>query len=198
MHSPEAFREVFFHAADYAEYVVTAKSHERSNWDKSYQGTTLSDPQAQLVRSFTRRVNALVISGTWCGDCVQQCPIFARIQEALPAPIDKPDAPGVDVRFIDRDIHAAFVAPYKICGGQRVPTVIWLNEDFDFMALLGDRPLTRYRGMAARQLGPSCPLPGAPIPPDERAAVVAEWLSEFERVALMCRLSAKLREKHGD
>jgi hypothetical protein len=79
-----------------------------------------------------------------------------------------------------------------------VPTVIWLNEDFDLMALLGDRTLTRYRGMAARQLGPSCPLPGAPIPPDERAAVVTEWLSEFERVALMCRLSAKLREKHGD
>jgi len=203
MHSPEAFRAVFSQAAAYPQYIATAKPHELANWQKSYATTKLSEPQDQLVRSFTRRINALVISGTWCGDCVQQCPIFARIAEAFPAPANSTDSPGtnshgVDVRFIDRDIHAQFVAPYKICGGQRVPTVIWLNEDFDFMALMGDRPLTRYRGMAARQLGPSCPLPGAPIPPDERAAVVAEWLGEFERVALMCRLSAKLREKHAD
>jgi hypothetical protein len=139
-----------------------------------------------------------VVSGTWCGDCVQQCPILARIAEASPAQAGSDTSVGVDVRFIDRDVEAEFVKPFTICGGQRVPTAIWLNEDFEFLSLLGDRTLTRYRGMAARQLGPSCPLPGAPLPADEKDAVIAEWLGECERAALMCRLSPRLRQKHND
>jgi hypothetical protein len=198
MHSPEAFRSVFSRALPYSRYVETAKANERANWDKIYNSTQLSETQVSLVRSFARRVNVLVVSGTWCGDCVQQCPILARIAEASPAQAGSDTSVGVDVRFIDRDVEAEFVKPFTICGGQRVPTAIWLNEDFEFLSLLGDRTLTRYRGMAARQLGPSCPLPGAPLPADEKDAVIAEWLGECERAALMCRLSPRLRQKHND
>jgi hypothetical protein len=63
---------------------------------------------------------------------------------------------------------------------------------------LMDRTLARYRGLARRQLGPSCELPWAEIPADESAAVLQEWLNEFERVQWMLRLSPRLRQKHGD
>jgi hypothetical protein len=86
----------------------------------------------------------------------------------------------------------------KICGGLRVPVVIFMNEDHEFVGLAGDRTLSRYRAVAKRSLGPSCPLPGAPVPPDELAATVADWLAEFERAALLVRLSPKLRARHGD
>jgi hypothetical protein len=79
-----------------------------------------------------------------------------------------------------------------------VPTVIWMAEDFEFVSLLGDRTLPRYRAMAARQLGPACPLPGAALPADEAAATMQAWLDEFERVQLILRLSGRLRQKHGD
>ena len=85
-----------------------------------------------------------------------------------------------------------------LCGGRRVPVFIFMNEEFDLVSLMGDRSLTRYRALAARQLGPSCPVPGAPIPPDELAGTIQDWLDELERVHLLCRLSPKLREKHGD
>jgi hypothetical protein len=85
-----------------------------------------------------------------------------------------------------------------ICGGRRVPTVLFLNEDFEFVSILGDRSLTRYRAMAAKQLGASCPLPGAPVPADEIAATRQDWLNEFERVQLVLRLSPKLRERYND
>ena len=68
----------------------------------------------------------------------------------------------------------------------------------EFVSLLGDRTLPRYRAMAARQLGPACPVPGAALPPDEAAATLQAWLDEFERVQLILRLSARLRDKHGD
>ena len=66
------------------------------------------------------------------------------------------------------------------------------------MFVYGDRSLTRYRAAAARNLGPSCPLPGAPLPQDELEGTLQDWVDEFERVHLLLRLSARLRQKHQD
>jgi len=143
-----------------------------------------------MIASWTRTMPVLVSSGVWCGDCVHQCPLMARIAEANPA--------RVDLRFVDRDAHRSLAERVMICGGLRVPTVIFMAEDFEFVSVLGDRTLDRYRAVAARQLGAACPVPGAPIETDELAATLRGWLDEFERVQLLLRVSARLRQKHGD
>ena len=101
-------------------------------------------------------------------------------------------------RLVDRDQHKDLSDRVMICGGHRVPVFIFMTEEFDFLSLSGDRSLTRYRALAARQLGPSCPVPGAPIPADELAGTIQDWVDELERVHLICRLSPKLRQKHAD
>ncbi len=180
----------FTGALGYDAYVKSGKPAHIENWSKVLERAALTGPQRGLVESFVRRMNVLVLSGTWCGDCVQQCPILRRIEEANPG--------RVAVRFLDRDEHRDLSDPVMICGGLRVPTVIFLNEDFEFCGLLGDRTLSRYRALAARQLGPSCPLPGAPLAQDELNASTQDWVDEFERVQLLLRLSPKLRERYGD
>ena len=198
MLSPTQFHTAFARGHDYAAYLATATAGQRPAWDAFTAKVRLTEAQSILVRSFERRINVIVVSGTWCGDCVQQCPMLHRIAEAHPAPKNDPDAPGIDLRFLDRDEHPEIAKPLKICGGGRVPVAVFLNEEFDFISMLGDRTLARYRVLAAAKLGPSCPLPGAPIPDDEVAATTADWLNEFERVALLLRLSPKLRAKHED
>ncbi len=76
--------------------------------------------------------------------------------------------------------------------------VIYMAEDFEPVSIFGDRTLHRYRAIAAKQLGASCPLPGAPLPNEELQATLQDWLDEIERVHLLLRLSARLRQKHGD
>jgi thiol-disulfide isomerase/thioredoxin len=198
MVTAELLARVFTAGKVYEQYVATAKPHERANWDGFHQRVKLTDAQRTLIGSFQRRINVLVLSGTWCGDCVQQCPIFDHIARANAATPEDPEAPGIDLRFVDRDQHRDLADRVMICGGHRVPTVIFMNEEHEFVAILGDRTLSRYRAMAAKYLGPSCPLPGAPVPADEIAASVQDWVNEFERVALLLRLSPKLRQKHGD
>jgi hypothetical protein len=73
-----------------------------------------------------------------------------------------------------------------------------MAEDCEFVGLYGDRTLSRYRAVAARQTGAACELPGAEAPRDEMDATMADWVNEFERVQLLLRLSPRLREKHGD
>jgi len=182
--------EHFARAAGYEPYLAAAKPHERTNWRTFHGRVALSDAQSSLLATFTRRVNVLVVSGAWCGDCVQQVPMLDHIARASRGMID--------LRLLDRDEHPDLARELTICGGGRVPVVLFLNEDHEFIALAGDRTLARYRAIAARQLGTSCPLPGAPVPADEVAATLQDWVNEFERAHLLVRLSPRLRQRHGD
>ena len=76
--------------------------------------------------------------------------------------------------------------------------VVFMAEDYEPVSIFGDRTLSRYRAMAAKQLGGACPLPGAAVPSDELDATLQDWLDEFERIQLMLRTSSRLRAKHGD
>ena len=160
-----------------------------ASWGHHIAAARVSDAQRSLLAGFTRRMNVLVLTGAWCGDCAVQCPMLGAIGAACPA---------ADVRFLEQEDHAALAEHVRINAGTRVPTVIWAAEDFHFCSLLGDRTLARYRAMAARQLGASCPLPNAPVASDEAAATLAGWVDEFERVQWMLRLSPRLRQVHGD
>lgn len=190
MLTPDVLRKAFDEGLAYERYVSHGTPDQRRNWEGVHAAVSLTPAQKGVLAGFTRDCPVLVSSGLWCGDCVHQCPIFDHFERAAGG--------RLRVRFIDRDEHREISEPVKICGGLRVPTVIFMNEDFEFVSLLGDRTISRYRAMAARQLGAACPLPGAGPAGDDLAASIADWLDEFERVQLILRLSAKLRQRHGD
>ncbi len=174
----------------YDQYIHTGTPQQRDNWQRIYDQAQLTDTQRQLIASFVRPIKAIALSGIWCGDCVQQGPLFQRIAEANPAKID--------LRWLDRDEHSDLQEKVRINGGNRVPIVIFGAEDYEMVGWYGDRTLSRYRRMAQSQLGASCPLPGAPVDDDEWRAALQDWLDQFERVHLLLRLSGRLRQKHGD
>lgn len=172
----------------YEGYLATDPSRA-APWRTFERNVALTDAHRSLLAGFTRAMPVLVVSGIWCGDCVQQGPILHRIAEA---------SPKIDLRWVDRDEHVELANEIRICGGLRVPTVIFMAEDFEPVSVFGDRTLSRYRAMAQRTLGAACPVPNAPVPADEVAATTQDWLDEFERVQWVLRLSGRLREKHGD
>lgn len=173
---------------DFERYLLTDPARA-APWREIHERVELSPDQRALIGGFVRRMPVLVVSGIWCGDCVQQGPLLERIAEASDL---------IDLRWLDRDEHSDLARNLRINGGDRVPVVLFMSEDFEPVSILGDRTLTRYRAIAARNLGPSCPLPGAPIPDDELAGTLQDWLDEFERVQLLLRLSPRLRHRHED
>jgi hypothetical protein len=191
MLTPEFLKAKFQHGLSYERYVEQGTPDQRARWERHYNAVALTPEQEALLRGFTRRMNVLVTSGMWCGDCAVQVPMMARIAQG---------APVIDLRMLDRDQHLDLAEQVMICGGLRVPTAIFLNEDFEFVSILGDKSLARLRAQAARAVGEGayCQLPGVEQPQDEAAATLADWLAEFERVQLLLRLSPKLRERYGD
>jgi len=142
-----------------------------------------------LLAGFTRRMPVLCMAGAWCGDCINQCPIFDLFARA---------SCSIDLRFLDRDAIPEVRGELAINGGPRVPVVVFLSEDGYEVSRYGERTLSIYRKLAVDHLGPSCPT-GVVNPSGEAAStIVAEWLAEFERAQLILRLSPRLRDKHGD
>jgi hypothetical protein len=198
MLSPEFLEQKFTAAETYDEHVARGNEQQRTAWTNMEQQVSLSDAQRVTLGGFTREMKVLVSSGVWCGDCSQQLPFLKVIADASPAsPLDA-GRKAVDLRFVDRDEHKDLAERVMICGGMRVPVTIFMAEDFAPVSIFGDRTITRYRAIAERQLGAACAVPGAPVPDDEAAGTLADWLEEVERVHLVLRLSARLRDRHGD
>ena len=186
----DAWAAAFAAALPYRDYLERhATPEQRARWDASHDRASLTADQQRLLAGFVRRMPVLVLSGAWCGDCVNQCPIFARFAAA---------APAIDLRFIDRDAHPEIAAHLKVCGGQRVPVAAFFSEDFTPVLFYGDRTLSAYRAAAAAQFGAGCTTGIVPPAAEAVAAVTADWLDQFERVQLILRLSGRLRQLHGE
>jgi thiol-disulfide isomerase/thioredoxin len=177
-------------ALPYAAYIATGTDEQRRRWTGVYDAATLTPAQLALLGGFVRQMKILVVSGIWCGDCVQQCPLIQRIAEAAPG--------RIDLRFVDRDQNRDLADAVHINAGDRVPVVLFLSEDSELCATYGDRSLSRYRAIAQRQLGPNCPTGIVPPDQSEMAATLQDWLGEVERIQLMLRISPRLRQKYGD
>jgi thiol-disulfide isomerase/thioredoxin len=165
-----------------------ANPEQRQRWDDTHAAMKLTLDQRSLLESFVREMKVLVLTGAWCGDCINQCPAFERFAEATPT---------IKVRYFDRDVDADVAAELHTCGAPRVPCVVFLSEDGQFCARYGDRTLSKYRKLMGNVGGATCPT-GLLTAEDERNAVVQDWLNEFERVHAMLRTSSRLRQKHGD
>jgi hypothetical protein len=177
----------------YADFLARYGSDEhRRRWAALHAQVKLTASQRELLAGFRREMKVLCLAGAWCGDCVNQCPIFDHFAAATPR---------VAVRYLDRDDHPELAQALRICGGARVPVVVFLSEDGQFCGLCGDRTLAKYRQIAAQQIGAqagaSCPT-GIGAEASLLEAVTQDWLNEFERVQWMLRVSPRLRQLHGD
>jgi thiol-disulfide isomerase/thioredoxin len=187
---PGYFSEKFAAGLTYEKYLQTGTAEQQRRWQQIYDAAKLTSAQHELIGGFAREMKVLCISGIWCGDCVQQCPLIARVAEA--------NAQKVQLRFVDRDVHRDLTEQFRLNAGDRVPVVLFLAEDFEFCGVYGDRTINRYRAIAQKKLGAACPTGIVGPETHELESTLADWLAEIERIQLMLRLSPRLRAKYGD
>lgn len=161
---------------------------QKRRWNDFFHCVSLSDAQKALLGSFRRQMKVIVMAGTWCGDCVNQCPMFEHIAKACPL---------IDIRYFDRDANPDLAAAMQTCGAARVPSVVFLSEDGFVCGRYGDRTLSKYRSIVGATSGATCST-GIALGDDLTLSVLQDWLDEFERIQWMLRTSGRLRQLHGD
>jgi len=186
----EMFQHTFSNAKVWPDYLKTATESQLQRWQQHHKAITFTPDQSQLLESFVRQMNVLVLSGIWCGDCMRQCPQVQRIAEC---------SSKIDLRFVELNPDSEISRELRIHGASRVPVVVILSEDFFEVARFGDRPLSAYRRKAERELGAACEIGVAPAGGDgELEGELQEWVDFFERAQLVLRTSPLLRGRYGD
>jgi hypothetical protein len=182
------WRDTFEKALPYQDYLTASDDTHANKWRDMEGEFTMTDEQKQLLKGFVRKMNVLVYSGVWCGDCVRQGPMFQAIASQNPC---------IDLRFAEREDGSALSDELRINGALKVPVVLFLSEDYYECGRFGDRLLTVYRRMAQRQLGASCET-GLIAPPEQQLnAELTEWIDIFERMQLILRLSPMLQQRYA-
>lgn len=183
------FKEFFNTGLSYDEYLSGSPPNHAERWRAFEQKIALGADQLQVLSGFTRKMNVLVMSGVWCGDCARQGPMLRRIEQACPV---------ITFRYLDNRQNPLLQEELRINGAEKVPVVVVLSEDFFELSRFGDRHLGVYRKKAKQELGPACD-PGIVAPATgDMDTECQEWVSYFERVQLILRLSPLLRQRYQD
>ena len=185
----EFFKSYYEKSVSYKDYVKTGTPEQNEKWQNFEQKIVLSNLQVNRVKSFKRKINNLVMSGVWCGDCIRQGPMFRAIELANPI---------INFRFIDNRENPELLEELKINGAQKVPVIVSLSEDFYELSRFGDRHLSVYRRKAAQEFGAACDAGIIAPENNELELEVNEWIDYFERIQIMLRLAPALRERYGD
>ena len=90
------WRSCFEKAVDYEQYLSQALPVHAKRWqERAAAIPPVTEEQKQRLTGYGRALNILLVSGTWCGDCVRQGPMIRQIVEACDD--------GVTMRVIERD-----------------------------------------------------------------------------------------------
>ncbi len=185
------WREHFEAALAYDDYLDGSDAIHADKWRAlAKQLPTLPEDDRNRLQGHRRRLNLLVYSGIWCGDCVRQGPMLHDLAEATGS--------QVDLRFLDRDHSEPLQDELRILGATRVPVAVFLTEDFHEIGRFGDRLLTIYRAKFERELGEACSSGLFAPPVAELKAELCEWRDIFERMLIMARLAPPLRARYED
>jgi thiol-disulfide isomerase/thioredoxin len=183
------FSEHFNKGLDFQSYINSGAPAHTDRWHKAYNNTLLSEDQKKFLATFVRKINILVISGTWCGDCVRQCPIIAKIAE---------NCPTMQLKFLDNQANPELANELRIHGASRVPVAVVLSEDFFEVSRFGDRTLSSYRRKAEKEAGVACDTGLIPTTSNDLEQEISEWIAHFERAHLLLRTSGLLRQRYND
>ena len=182
------FKSWFNKGLNYSDYIKTGSSIELAKWNNFEKNVVLSDDQINLVKSFNRKVNLLILSGIWCGDCQRQIPILKKFSDIND---------NITIKLLDNRENPELQEELRINGAEKVPVVVVLSEDFFELQRFGDVHLERYRDKLKSQLGAACD-PGLFTTESESRSETNSWLELIERCYAVLRISPMLRKRYND
>lgn len=185
----EFFHNQFENALDYYSYGQKYGAHHWPKWERYEKIVTLSDSQKSIISNFKRKLNVLVLSGTWCGDCQRQGPILKAIADC---------SSFINLKFTESRNNPDLQNELRINGAEKVPVAVFLSEDFLELQRFGDKHLSVYQRLVQEHSGAYCETGIGDPETDLLALEVEEWMKLFERVQHLLYLSPLLKKRYNN
>jgi thiol-disulfide isomerase/thioredoxin len=127
----------------YIELTLNEKVKDRmtGHWQAAEELINNLDPQK--LNQLNRKLKVLCIGENWCGDCANGIPVIARLAESL----DNWEFVIAPKTPFEED----FPQFYSTAGRQKIPVIVFADEDGDEISRWVERPTRSYRLLADLQ-----------------------------------------------
>jgi thiol-disulfide isomerase/thioredoxin len=126
----ENLKERFNQGQSFQEY-LTAVKENKSLWENNYRQFEVPPQTKKILSGIKQKFYVLAITEDWCGDSVRNLPVIAKLVETLP---------DSELRVIKRDLNMDLMERYALNGIKKIPTVVFLDENFKEMAVWIEKP----------------------------------------------------------
>ncbi|MDX1973232.1 MAG: thioredoxin family protein [Candidatus Sumerlaeia bacterium] len=180
------WKTIFNSGVDYSTWLAQAENPDHLRQMKEIQAATVVFPQERaFLQALPKHVHLVVIAEDWCGDVVRNVPALEALIQGCGT---------VHSRYITREQHPQVFARYLTNGGEAIPKIIFLSQEFvetgNWGPMTTQQRLHISRGKAAGNVAAARKIVGALYNADTgRREVVAELLDAID-VAATASISA--------
>jgi len=93
--------------------------------------TTVIEEDVKKSLAKTKAKNWLIITEAWCGDGANSLPVIVKLAEARE---------DIKLKILLRDANPEVMNSYLTNGAKSIPVVIFMDDDFNELAIWGPRP----------------------------------------------------------
>ena len=153
-------REQFESGMTYDEYKAQM-TRNREQFEQNERELALSPQDLQAFQRLPRPINVMALAEDWCGDVIANLPIVGRLAR-------ESGKLNLRIHLRDQQPGSSIMDQYLNQGQFRsIPTVIFLDDDFNELSVWIERPasVTRLREQRRREIYAQHPEFGDPDKP---------------------------------
>ncbi|HHY44883.1 MAG TPA: thioredoxin family protein [Firmicutes bacterium] len=134
--------EIRARALDFASYVQKADMNAPT-MKENFEDTRISEKDREYFDRLAARlpkgaVSVLALSESWCGDCVENVPVFAKVAQ---------EYPFLELLIVPRDTNMDIMDRYLTNGKPTIPVFVFFDESGEEFGRFVERPPGAHKFM---------------------------------------------------
>lgn len=125
-------QELFQKGLSFLDFVNLDKDTYKENTMELYEKISVPEELVQKINAVNKLFYILVFAEIWCPDCMINVPVIQKMAELNP---------NFKVRIVSREGNEAYMEAYKINGKPKIPTVLFMSEEFEVLGAFIEQPL---------------------------------------------------------
>ena len=123
--------DLFSRGLSFEEFVNQDKDTYKEKTLEIYDGITISEELIAEIRAIDSIIHVLVFAEIWCPDCMINVPVLQKMSETNP---------NFNIRIVSREGHEEYMDSYKVNGKPKIPTFVFMNEEFEELGAFIEQP----------------------------------------------------------
>lgn len=127
----EIMKDLYEKGLSYRTFIMNLDDDIRNKFMKYYIPLTINDEQKKKMEAVQKKIRILGVVEGWCPDCQINLPVLEKLISTNN---------NIELRLVLRDAVKDELKDYEVDGKVKVPTFIFMDEDFSIISAFIEKP----------------------------------------------------------